>query len=565
MYTIRHYKRDFTNLRVAIVGDILHSRVARSDIHGLTTLGAPEVRVDRPEDAGADARRGAGRTRVPRHARGARRLRRGHHAAAAERAHERRAAAVGRRVLQELRADRRTSSRWPSPMRSSCIPGRSTAASRSTRRSPTARRRVILPQVTFGIAVRMAVMCIIAGNVPEPRREDPDPQRPLVDPTHGVDRATSLYVAAGRIAAIGSAPAGFAPNRVDRRARRSSSCPGLVDLSRAAARARPRAQGDARIRDRGGRRRRRHQPGVPARHRSGARRAGPGRDAEVPRALAQPRARLSARRADARPRRRRADRDGRARRGGLRRLLAGRGAARDTQVLLRAMQYAATFGYRVWLRPQEPHLAQGRRRARRRGGDAPRPGRRAGRPPRRSRWRRSSSWCARPARACTCAGCRSAAGVALVRAAKGEGLPVTCDVAIHHLHLSDVDIGYFDAQCAAGAAAARHARSRRAARGARRRHDRPRLLDHTPVDDDGKQLPFAEAEPGATGLELLLPLALKWANEDARRPRRGAGENHARARASCWAIDAGTLAVGSARRRVHVRSDGALDSRARAR
>ncbi|CAM2189353.1 Aspartate carbamoyltransferase catalytic subunit [Burkholderia cepacia] len=48
MYTIRHYKRDFTKLRVAIVGDILHSRVARSDIHALTTLGVPEVRAIGP-------------------------------------------------------------------------------------------------------------------------------------------------------------------------------------------------------------------------------------------------------------------------------------------------------------------------------------------------------------------------------------------------------------------------------------------------------------------------------------------------------------------------------------
>lgn len=48
MYTIRHYKKDFTNLRVAIVGDVLHSRVARSDIHALTTLGVPEVRVIGP-------------------------------------------------------------------------------------------------------------------------------------------------------------------------------------------------------------------------------------------------------------------------------------------------------------------------------------------------------------------------------------------------------------------------------------------------------------------------------------------------------------------------------------
>ncbi len=49
MYTIRHYKKDFTNLTVAIVGDILHSRVARSDIHALTTLGCPEVRCIGPQ------------------------------------------------------------------------------------------------------------------------------------------------------------------------------------------------------------------------------------------------------------------------------------------------------------------------------------------------------------------------------------------------------------------------------------------------------------------------------------------------------------------------------------
>jgi aspartate carbamoyltransferase catalytic subunit len=49
MFTIRHYKKEFHNLRVAIVGDILHSRVARSQIHALTTLGVPEVRVIAPK------------------------------------------------------------------------------------------------------------------------------------------------------------------------------------------------------------------------------------------------------------------------------------------------------------------------------------------------------------------------------------------------------------------------------------------------------------------------------------------------------------------------------------
>jgi aspartate carbamoyltransferase catalytic subunit len=47
-YTIRHFKKDFANLRVAIVGDVLHSRVARSDIHAFTTLGCAEVRVVGP-------------------------------------------------------------------------------------------------------------------------------------------------------------------------------------------------------------------------------------------------------------------------------------------------------------------------------------------------------------------------------------------------------------------------------------------------------------------------------------------------------------------------------------
>jgi aspartate carbamoyltransferase catalytic subunit len=49
MYTIRHYKKEFHNLRVAIVGDILHSRVARSQIHALTALGVPELRVVAPK------------------------------------------------------------------------------------------------------------------------------------------------------------------------------------------------------------------------------------------------------------------------------------------------------------------------------------------------------------------------------------------------------------------------------------------------------------------------------------------------------------------------------------
>lgn len=83
MYTIRHYKKDFSNLTVAIVGDILHSRVARSDIHGLTTLGVPEVRAIGPRTLLPGARTD-GRAGVHRHERGPQRCGCDHHAAPAE-------------------------------------------------------------------------------------------------------------------------------------------------------------------------------------------------------------------------------------------------------------------------------------------------------------------------------------------------------------------------------------------------------------------------------------------------------------------------------------------------
>jgi dihydroorotase len=87
---------------------------------------------------------------------------------------------------------------------------------------------------------------------------------------------------------------------------------------------------------------------------------------------------------------------------------------------------------------------------------------------------------------------------------------VTCDVAIHHLHLCEMDLGYFDARCRLDPPL-RSQRDRDAlARGLADGAIDCLVSDHTPVDEDGKHLPFAEAEPGATGLELLLPLALKW-------------------------------------------------------
>jgi dihydroorotase len=97
-----------------------------------------------------------------------------------------------------------------------------------------------------------------------------------------------------------------------------------------------------------------------------------------------------------------------------------------------------------------------------------------------------------------------------VRAAKAAGLRVTCDVSINSLHLTDADIGYFDSR-ARLSPPLRQQRDRDALRAALADGTIDVLVsDHNPVEADAKNLPFAEAEPGATGLELLLSLAIKW-------------------------------------------------------
>ncbi|MBI5278486.1 MAG: dihydroorotase [Burkholderiales bacterium] len=183
----------------------------------------------------------------------------------------------------------------------------------------------------------------------------------------------------------------------------------------------------------------------------------------------------------------------------------------NTQVLQRALQYASTFGYTVWLRPQELHLGKGV----------------AASGPLATRLGLSGV----PAAAETIAiftilellrstGARvhlcrlsSAAGVALVRQAKDEGLRVTCDVSINSLHLTDNDIGYFDSRARLNPPL-RQQRDRDALREGLADGTIDALVsDHTPVAEDAKTLPFAEAEAGATGLELLLSLALKWGQD----------------------------------------------------
>lgn len=184
----------------------------------------------------------------------------------------------------------------------------------------------------------------------------------------------------------------------------------------------------------------------------------------------------------------------------------------DTQVLWRALQYAGTFGFAVWLRAEDLSLAKD---GVAHDGEV---ATRLGLP-------------GIPAMAETIAlgkllllvretgtrlhVCRisTAGAVEMIRKAKAEKLPVTCDVGIHHVHLSEMDLGYFDAHCHL-VPPLRSIRDRDALRAGLADGTIDLICsDHTPVDEDAKQMPFSESEVGATGLELLLPLTLKWATE----------------------------------------------------
>lgn len=184
----------------------------------------------------------------------------------------------------------------------------------------------------------------------------------------------------------------------------------------------------------------------------------------------------------------------------------------DTQVLWRALQYAGTFGFAVWLRPQDDYLARGG--VAHDGNVATRLGL-PGIPGFAETIALSTIIHLVRATRTRVHLCRlsTAEGVAMVRAAKEEGLPITCDVSAHHAHLSEIDLGYFDSHCRV-IPPFRSLRDRDALRAGLVDGSIDAICsDHAPVDEDAKQLPFAESEPGVTGLELLLPLTLKWAEE----------------------------------------------------
>jgi len=184
----------------------------------------------------------------------------------------------------------------------------------------------------------------------------------------------------------------------------------------------------------------------------------------------------------------------------------------DTQVLWRALQYAATFGYPVWLRAEDKWLS--REGVAHDGEMATRLGL-AGIPAFTETIALATMLQLVRSTGARVHFCRlsTAEAVDMIRAAKKEKLPVTCDVGIHYVHLSETDLGYYDTHCRLDPPL-RSQRDRDAlAAGLADGTVDCAVSDHAPVDEDQKQLPFAEAETGASALELLLPLLLKWGAE----------------------------------------------------
>lgn len=185
-------------------------------------------------------------------------------------------------------------------------------------------------------------------------------------------------------------------------------------------------------------------------------------------------------------------------------------AVTDTQVLWRAMEYAATFNFTLFLHAEEPFLAA--KGVAHDGEVATRMGLK-GIPSAAEALALASIL-----RIAQETGARvhisrlsTAEGVAMIRAAKGKCLKVSCDVSANHLHLTEHDIAYFDSNCHLKPPLRTQRDQAELSAGLQDGTIDAICSDHTPVDDDAKLAPFAEAEIGASGLELLLPLTLKWA------------------------------------------------------
>jgi dihydroorotase len=322
----------------------------------------------------------------------------------------------------------------------------------------------------------------------------------LIDPKNGVDRNISLFIADGVVAGLGDAPAGFvAAQTID--ASGCVVCPGLIDLG-------------ARLNS--------IEAELAAAVAGGVTTVVVPPDADPPLDEPELADRLVHRGAEI----------GKARVLPLGALTLGLNGERlselaglkkagcvafsqanrpvlDTEALLRAMEYAATFDFAVWLQPQDHWLS--RNGIAHEGEVASRLGL-AGIPV-----AAETIAIATIVQLVRDTGCRvhltrisSAAGIALVQRAQHDGLPITCDVGVHHLLLTENDIGFFNPHARfcppLRAQTDRQALSNAAAAGLA-----AICSDHTPVGADDKLLPFGEAKAGASGLVVLLPLTLNWA------------------------------------------------------
>ncbi|PKO47327.1 MAG: dihydroorotase [Betaproteobacteria bacterium HGW-Betaproteobacteria-22] len=188
-------------------------------------------------------------------------------------------------------------------------------------------------------------------------------------------------------------------------------------------------------------------------------------------------------------------------------------AITDTQVLWRAMQYAATFGFTLFLHAEEPFLAANG--VAHDGEVATRLGLKGIPSAAEALALASLLRIAQETGAKVHVSRLSTAeGVAMIRTAKAQGLNISCDVSANQLHLTEHDIGYFDSNCHLKPPLRTQRDKDALSAGLKDGTIDAICSDHTPVDDDAKMAPFAEAGVGATGLELLLPLTLKWAAQE---------------------------------------------------
>jgi dihydroorotase len=218
-------------------------------------------------------------------------------------------------------------------------------------------------------------------------------------------------------------------------------------------------------------------------------------------------------------------------------------AITDTQVLWRAMEYAATFGYTLFLHAEEPFLAKDG--VAHDGEVASRLGLK-GIPSAAEVIALASIL-----RIAEETGAKlhisrlsTAEGVDMIRTAKQKSLNISCDVSANNLHLTEHDLAYFDANCHLKPPL-RTQRDQDALRAGLKDGTIDAICsDHTPVHDDAKLAPFAEAEVGASGLELLLALSLKWAQQE-KLDLVQALKHVTQASAQILGIDAGDLSVNS--------------------